>query len=36
MVKNIKGDHSKSSVADLSAEGALKGCKPKEAKSSCK
>ncbi|XP_054131808.1 tubulin polyglutamylase TTLL5 isoform X1 [Melozone crissalis] len=34
MVKNIKGDHSKSSVADLSAEGALKGCKPKEAKSS--
>ncbi|NXL23352.1 TTLL5 polyglutamylase, partial [Setophaga kirtlandii] len=36
MVKNIKGDHSKSSVADLSAEGALKGCKPKEAKSSLK
>ncbi|XP_030804743.1 tubulin polyglutamylase TTLL5 isoform X5 [Camarhynchus parvulus] len=35
MVKNIKGDHSKSSVADLSTEGALKGCKPKEAKSSC-
>ncbi|NWT28924.1 TTLL5 polyglutamylase, partial [Cardinalis cardinalis] len=36
MVKNIKGDHSKSSVADLSAEGALKGCKSKEAKSSLK
>ncbi|XP_063255097.1 tubulin polyglutamylase TTLL5 isoform X4 [Prinia subflava] len=36
MVKKIKGDHPKSSVADLSAEGALnpKGCKPKEAKSS--
>ncbi|KAL2303806.1 hypothetical protein Nmel_009085 [Mimus melanotis] len=32
MVKKIKGDHPKSSVADLSAEGALKGCKPKEAK----
>ncbi|NXO24472.1 TTLL5 polyglutamylase, partial [Cisticola juncidis] len=38
MVKKIKGDHPKSSVADLSAEGALnpKGCKPKEAKSSLK
>ncbi|NXF17496.1 TTLL5 polyglutamylase, partial [Rhodinocichla rosea] len=35
MVKKIKGDHSKSSIADLSAEGALKGCKPKEGKSSC-
>ncbi|NXY03268.1 TTLL5 polyglutamylase, partial [Pteruthius melanotis] len=35
MVKKIKGDHPKSSVADLPAEGALKGCKPKEAKSSC-
>uniref|UniRef100_A0A8D2PTF4 Tubulin--tyrosine ligase-like protein 5 n=1 Tax=Zosterops lateralis melanops TaxID=1220523 RepID=A0A8D2PTF4_ZOSLA len=34
MVKKMKGDHSKSSVSDLSAEGALKGCKPKEAKSS--
>ncbi|XP_039561305.1 tubulin polyglutamylase TTLL5 isoform X3 [Passer montanus] len=34
MVKKIKGDHPKSSVADSSAEGALKGCKPKEAKSS--
>ncbi|NXB22172.1 TTLL5 polyglutamylase, partial [Rhagologus leucostigma] len=34
MVKKIKGDHPKSSVADLPAEGALKGCKPKEAKSS--
>ncbi|XP_053835167.1 tubulin polyglutamylase TTLL5 isoform X3 [Vidua macroura] len=34
MVKKINGDHPKSSVADLSAEGALKGCKPKEAKSS--
>ncbi|NXR75038.1 TTLL5 polyglutamylase, partial [Pycnonotus jocosus] len=36
MVKNIKGDHPKSSVADLSAEGALKGRKPKEVKSSLK
>ncbi|NWR52980.1 TTLL5 polyglutamylase, partial [Regulus satrapa] len=35
MVKKIEGDHPKSSVADLSAEGALKGCKPKEAKSTC-
>ncbi|NWW02295.1 TTLL5 polyglutamylase, partial [Oreocharis arfaki] len=35
MVKKIKGDHSRSSVADLPAEGALKGCKPKEAKSCC-
>ncbi|NXD95886.1 TTLL5 polyglutamylase, partial [Chaetorhynchus papuensis] len=35
MVKKIKGDPPKSSVADLPAEGALKGCKPKEAKSSC-
>ncbi|NWU00607.1 TTLL5 polyglutamylase, partial [Urocynchramus pylzowi] len=35
MVKKIKGDHSKSSVADSSVEGALKGCKPKEAKPSC-
>ncbi|XP_014745563.1 PREDICTED: tubulin polyglutamylase TTLL5 isoform X4 [Sturnus vulgaris] len=34
MVKKIKGDHPKSSVADLSAEGALKACKPKEAKPS--
>ncbi|NXO72110.1 TTLL5 polyglutamylase, partial [Phainopepla nitens] len=34
MVK--KGDHPKSSVTDLSAEGALKGCKPKEAKASLK
>lgn len=34
MVKKIKGDHSKSSVTDLAAEGAPKGCKPKEAKSS--
>ncbi|KAI1237708.1 Tubulin polyglutamylase TTLL5, partial [Lamprotornis superbus] len=34
MVKRIRGDHPKSSVADLSAEGALKGCKPKEAKPS--
>ncbi|XP_005047411.1 PREDICTED: tubulin polyglutamylase TTLL5 isoform X2 [Ficedula albicollis] len=34
MLKKIKGDHPKSSVADLSAEGALKGCKPKEAKPS--
>ncbi|NXB98468.1 TTLL5 polyglutamylase, partial [Orthonyx spaldingii] len=36
MVKKIKGDHPKSSIADLPAEGALKGCKPKEAKSSLK
>ncbi|NXT11686.1 TTLL5 polyglutamylase, partial [Prunella fulvescens] len=36
MLKKIKGDHSKSSVADLSVEGALKGCKSKEAKSSLK
>ncbi|NXP60016.1 TTLL5 polyglutamylase, partial [Chloropsis cyanopogon] len=35
MVKKIKGDYPRSSVADWSAEGALKGCKPKEAKSSC-
>ncbi|NWW83301.1 TTLL5 polyglutamylase, partial [Climacteris rufus] len=35
VVKKIKGDHPKSSVADLPAEGALKGYKPKEAKSSC-
>ncbi|CAN8215413.1 unnamed protein product [Coccothraustes coccothraustes] len=34
MVKKIKGDRPKSSVADSSEEGALKGCKPKEAKSS--
>ncbi|XP_041254631.1 tubulin polyglutamylase TTLL5 isoform X15 [Onychostruthus taczanowskii] len=34
VVRKIKGDHPKSSVADSSAEGALKGCKPKEAKSS--
>ncbi|NWH85420.1 TTLL5 polyglutamylase, partial [Aegithalos caudatus] len=36
MMKKTKGDHPKSSVADLSAEGPLKGCKPKEAKSSLK
>ncbi|NWV05480.1 TTLL5 polyglutamylase, partial [Ptilonorhynchus violaceus] len=36
VVKKIKGDHPKSSVADLPAEGALKGYKPKEAKSSLK
>lgn len=36
MVKKIKGDPPKSSVADLPAEGPLKGCKPKEAKSNCK
>ncbi|XP_048164117.1 tubulin polyglutamylase TTLL5 isoform X6 [Corvus hawaiiensis] len=35
MMKKIKGDHPKGSVAELPAEGALKGCKPKEAKSSC-
>ncbi|KAM6074693.1 tubulin polyglutamylase TTLL5 isoform 5-T6 [Chlamydotis macqueenii] len=33
VVKKIKGDQPKSSVADLPAEGALKGYKPKEAKS---
>lgn len=33
MMKKIKGDHPKSSAADLTAEGALKGYKPKEAKS---
>uniref|UniRef100_A0A672TLB3 Tubulin--tyrosine ligase-like protein 5 n=1 Tax=Strigops habroptila TaxID=2489341 RepID=A0A672TLB3_STRHB len=33
VVKKIKGDQSKTSVADLLAEGALKGCKPKEGKS---
>ncbi|NWU76965.1 TTLL5 polyglutamylase, partial [Onychorhynchus coronatus] len=31
----IKGDHPKSLVADLPAEGALKGYKPKEVKSTC-
>ncbi|XP_041903941.1 tubulin polyglutamylase TTLL5 isoform X7 [Corvus kubaryi] len=35
MMKKIKGDHPRGSVAELPAEGALKGCKPKEAKSSC-
>ncbi|XP_072721406.1 tubulin polyglutamylase TTLL5 isoform X2 [Ciconia boyciana] len=34
VVKKIKGDQPKSSVADLPAEGALKGYKPKEVKSS--
>ncbi|XP_075281972.1 tubulin polyglutamylase TTLL5 isoform X3 [Opisthocomus hoazin] len=33
VVKKTKGDQPKSSVADLSAEGALKGYKPKEVKS---
>ncbi|XP_071665554.1 tubulin polyglutamylase TTLL5 isoform X5 [Patagioenas fasciata] len=33
MVKKIKGDQPKSSVVDLPAEGALKGYKPKEVKS---
>ncbi|XP_017691180.1 PREDICTED: tubulin polyglutamylase TTLL5 isoform X6 [Lepidothrix coronata] len=33
VVEKIKGDHPKSSVADLPAEGALKGYKPKEIKS---
>uniref|UniRef100_A0A8C0FDS8 Tubulin--tyrosine ligase-like protein 5 n=1 Tax=Bubo bubo TaxID=30461 RepID=A0A8C0FDS8_BUBBB len=33
VVKKIKGDQPKSSVADLPAEGALKGYKPKEVKS---
>ncbi|NWQ63616.1 TTLL5 polyglutamylase, partial [Neopipo cinnamomea] len=35
VVEKIKGDHPKSSVADLPAEGALKGYKPKEVKSTC-
>ncbi|XP_076201252.1 tubulin polyglutamylase TTLL5 isoform X6 [Aptenodytes patagonicus] len=35
VVKKIKGDQPKSSVADLPAEGALKGYKPKEVKSTC-
>lgn len=33
LVKKIRDDQPKSSVADLPAEGALKGCKPKEVKS---
>ncbi|XP_009698310.1 PREDICTED: tubulin polyglutamylase TTLL5, partial [Cariama cristata] len=33
VVKKTKGDQPKSSVANLPAEGALKGCKPKEVKS---
>ncbi|XP_010145032.1 PREDICTED: tubulin polyglutamylase TTLL5-like, partial [Eurypyga helias] len=33
VVKKIKGDQPKSSVVDLPAEEALKGCKPKEVKS---
>ncbi|KFR00479.1 Tubulin polyglutamylase TTLL5, partial [Opisthocomus hoazin] len=36
VVKKTKGDQPKSSVADLSAEGALKGYKPKEVKSNLK
>ncbi|KFW63898.1 Tubulin polyglutamylase TTLL5 [Pygoscelis adeliae] len=36
VVKKIKGDQPKSSVADLPAEGALKGYKPKEVKSTLK
>ncbi|NWS59927.1 TTLL5 polyglutamylase, partial [Chunga burmeisteri] len=35
VVKKTKGDQPKSSVANLPAEGALKGCKPKEVKSTC-
>ncbi|NXM66522.1 TTLL5 polyglutamylase, partial [Serilophus lunatus] len=35
MVEKIQGDHPKSSFAELPAEGALKGYKPKEAKSTC-
>ncbi|NXG69025.1 TTLL5 polyglutamylase, partial [Baryphthengus martii] len=34
VVKKLKGDQPKSFIADLPAEGALKGCKPKEDKSS--
>ncbi|NXE25847.1 TTLL5 polyglutamylase, partial [Ardeotis kori] len=36
VVKKIKGDQPKSSVEDLPAEGALKGYKPKEVKSTLK
>ncbi|KFQ60605.1 Tubulin polyglutamylase TTLL5, partial [Pelecanus crispus] len=36
VVKKIKADQPKSSVADLPAEGALKGYKPKEVKSTLK
>ncbi|NXJ88241.1 TTLL5 polyglutamylase, partial [Corythaixoides concolor] len=36
VVKKVKGDQPKSSVAGLPAEGALKGYKPKEVKSSLK
>ncbi|NXC17911.1 TTLL5 polyglutamylase, partial [Corythaeola cristata] len=36
VVKKVKGDQPKSSVAGLLAEGALKGYKPKEVKSSLK
>ncbi|NXP26146.1 TTLL5 polyglutamylase, partial [Scytalopus superciliaris] len=36
VVEKIKGDHPKSSVTDLPPEGALKGYKPKEAKSTLK
>ncbi|NWT02109.1 TTLL5 polyglutamylase, partial [Mionectes macconnelli] len=36
LVEKIKGDHSKSLVADLPVEGALKGYKPKEVKSNLK
>ncbi|NXW06085.1 TTLL5 polyglutamylase, partial [Fregetta grallaria] len=36
LVNKIKGDQPKSSVADLPAEGALKGYKPKEVKSTLK
>ncbi|NXL99599.1 TTLL5 polyglutamylase, partial [Tyrannus savana] len=35
VVEKIKGDHPKSSVADVPAEGALKSYKPKEVKSNC-
>ncbi|NXD75693.1 TTLL5 polyglutamylase, partial [Halcyon senegalensis] len=35
VVKKIKDDQTKNSVADLPAEGALKGYKPKEVKSTC-
>ncbi|NXG16978.1 TTLL5 polyglutamylase, partial [Grallaria varia] len=36
VVIKIKGDHPKNSVTDLPTEGTLKGCKPKEAKSTLK
>ncbi|NXL91904.1 TTLL5 polyglutamylase, partial [Alectura lathami] len=36
VMKKIKGDETKSSVGDLPAEGRVRGCKPKEVKSTLK